>query len=127
VIAVSLMTVLEIAAAVIVAAAAVYWAVRWARPRKADEVGERRSSVNENPSRAALRAAAAATAANAGVQNPQVLGRLRSGREGNRPSEDDIVQQKMGPRGMPGEPPRTLALDESVTQIPKPLDPGHTA
>ena len=130
VIAMSLVTMLEIAAAVVLAAAAVYWGLRWSRPRKADQTGERRSSAIEKSGRAALPdsgAATAATAPDAGVQNPEVLGRLRSGREGDRPSEDDIVREKMGPRGVPGEPPRTLALDESVTQIPKPLDPGHTA
>ena len=61
------------------------------------------------------------------MPNPKILGKLRSGREDNRPSEDDLVQQHMGPRGLPGEPARPNALRESETQIPKPLDPGHTA
>jgi hypothetical protein len=58
---------------------------------------------------------------------PSVGGKLRSGREGDRPSEDDIVRAHFGPRGVPGEPERATDLSESETQIPKGLDPGHTA
>ena len=43
------------------------------------------------------------------------------------PSEDDIARQKMGARGRPGEDPIANELRESETQLPKPLDPGHTA
>jgi len=59
--------------------------------------------------------------------NPRILGKLRSGREGDRPSEDDLAQQHVGRRGLPGEPAPKSSLPENVTQIPKPLDPGHTA
>ena len=59
--------------------------------------------------------------------DPKTLGRLRVGREGDRLSEDDIARHKMGARGLPGEPPPAPDLKESETQIPKPLDPGHTA
>jgi hypothetical protein len=67
--------------------------------------------------------------ANADVRlpNPRILGKLRSGRDDNRPSEDDIAKEHMGPRGVPGEPPQANALRESETQISKALDPGHTA
>jgi hypothetical protein len=58
--------------------------------------------------------------------NPKILGKLRSGREGNRPSEDDLVQLHVGRLGQPGERAAN-ALPENITQIPKPLDPGHTA
>ena len=61
------------------------------------------------------------------TSNPRILGKLRSGRDDNRPSEDDIAKQRMGPRGLPGEPTQPNALRESETQIPKGLDPGHTA
>jgi hypothetical protein len=59
--------------------------------------------------------------------NPKILGKLRSGREGDRPSEDDLAQQHIGWRGLPGEPAPPNPLPEKITQIPKPLDPGHTA
>ena len=59
--------------------------------------------------------------------DPKTLGRLRAGREGDRLSEDDSARQKMGARGLPGEPLVVNELTESETQIPKPLDPGHTA
>ena len=61
------------------------------------------------------------------TSNPRILGKLRSGRDDNRSSEDDIAKQRMGPRGLPGEPAQPNALGESETQIPKGLDPGHTA
>jgi len=65
--------------------------------------------------------------ASAGSIPPSVLGKLRAGREDDRPSEDDLVRMHMGPRGVPGEAAPANALRESETQIPKPLDPGHTA
>ena len=58
---------------------------------------------------------------------PRVLGRLRSGREQDRPSEDDVVRERMGARGVPGVAAPANTLPENETQIPKPLDPGHTA
>jgi hypothetical protein len=61
------------------------------------------------------------------TSNPRTLGKLRSGRDDNRPTEDDIAKQHMGPRGLPGEPAPQNALPEDETQIPKGLDPGHTA
>jgi hypothetical protein len=56
--------------------------------------------------------------------NPRVLGRLRAGREGDRLSEDDVARKQLPAR--PGPPPADT-LPENLTQIPKPLDPGHTA
>ena len=53
--------------------------------------------------------------------------KLRSGRDDNRLTEDDIAKLRLGPRGVPGEPAQPNALRESETQIPKCLDPGHTA
>ena len=61
------------------------------------------------------------------LPDPRTLAKVRAGREGDRPSEDDIARERMGPRGLPGEPASAPALDESITQIPKHLDPGHTA
>ena len=61
------------------------------------------------------------------ASNPRILGKLRSGRDDNRPTEDDIAKQHMGPRGLPGESAPANVLRENETQIPKGLDPGHTA
>ena len=61
------------------------------------------------------------------ASNPRILGKLRSGRDDNRPTEDDIAKRRMGPRGLPGEPAPANVLRENETQIPKGLDPGHTA
>ena len=61
------------------------------------------------------------------TSNPRILGKLRSGRDDNRPTEDDIAKQHMGPRGLPGESAPANVLRENETQIPKGLDPGHTA
>jgi hypothetical protein len=45
---------------------------------------------------------------------------------GPRPTEDDIAKAKLGPRGVPGERDKP-AKDPDELQIPKALDPGHTA
>jgi hypothetical protein len=45
---------------------------------------------------------------------------------GPRPTEDDIAKAKLGPRGVPGERDKP-ARDPDELQIPKALDPGHTA
>ena len=61
------------------------------------------------------------------LPDPKTLGKLRSGRDDNRPSEDDVAKERMGARGLPGEAPPSNDLRESETQMPKGLDPGHTA
>jgi hypothetical protein len=43
-----------------------------------------------------------------------------------RLTEDDIAKAKLGPRGVPGEQDKP-AKDADELQIPKALDPGHTA
>jgi hypothetical protein len=108
--------------AIVLAAAAIYLA----------RGGANRRSERLNPApEAAMRAAAEAREGEStpipGALDPMTLGRLRSGREGDRLSEDDIARSKMGARGRPGEPPPAPNLKESETQLPKPLDPGHTA
>jgi hypothetical protein len=42
------------------------------------------------------------------------------------PTEDDIAKATLGPRGVPGEKDKP-AKDPDELQIPKTLDPGHTA
>jgi hypothetical protein len=58
---------------------------------------------------------------------PLVKGKLRAQRDDDRPTEDDIAKAKLGEQGIPGKPPKPAVADEDKLQIPKPLDPGHTA
>jgi hypothetical protein len=44
-----------------------------------------------------------------------------------RPTEDEITKKDLGPRGVPGEKPRDRLTPDAREQMPKPLDPGHTA
>jgi hypothetical protein len=53
--------------------------------------------------------------------------RIRQGREEDRPSEDDIAQERLGWRGQKGPPSTGLMTEDSKLQTPSPLDPGHTA
>ena len=41
--------------------------------------------------------------------------------------EDDIAKAKLGPQGVPGKPDKPPIADEDELQLPKALDPGHTA
>ncbi len=53
--------------------------------------------------------------------------RIRQGREEDRPSEDDVAQQRLGWRGQPGRTTSDLMTEDNRLQTPSPLDPGHTA
>jgi hypothetical protein len=59
--------------------------------------------------------------------NALTAGRIRSGRDDNRPTEDDIAKRKLGEQGLPRRASKEPVTDEDELQIPKPLDPGHTA
>ncbi len=113
--------VLVVVGAIALAAAAIYLARGGANRRS--------ERLNPAPPGATRAAAEAREGASTSIPplDPKTAGILRSGREGDRLSEDDIARQKMGARGRPGEPPITPDLKESETQMPKPLDPGHTA
>ena len=114
--------VLAVVGAIVLAAAAIYGARRWANRRS-----KRLNPAPAGVTRAAAEAREGASTPIPDALDPKTLGKLRSGREGDRPSEDDIARQKMGARGRPGEDPIANELRESETQLPKPLDPGHTA
>ena len=58
---------------------------------------------------------------------PLVKGKLRAQRDDDRPTEDDIAKAALGEQGIPDKPPKPPVADEDKLQIPKPLDPGHTA
>jgi hypothetical protein len=49
-------------------------------------------------------------------------------RKDDRPSEDDLASEKLGPRGIPGEPSPTKMTPQQAKNIPKSGDfDGHTA
>jgi hypothetical protein len=58
--------------------------------------------------------------------DPRVLGKLRAERDDGRPTEDDIAKAKLGPRGIPGEPPVVRETPELKKNTPPIIDPGHT-
>ena len=45
----------------------------------------------------------------------------------DRPSEDDIQREKLGPRGVPGAPDPAKMTPQRQKKTPKHIDPGHTA
>ena len=53
-------------------------------------------------------------------------GKIRSGRDDGRPTEDDIARQRLGQQGMPGVA-KPQVMDDDKLQNPKPIDPGHVA
>jgi hypothetical protein len=56
------------------------------------------------------------------------LGRIRSGRDDGRPSEDDLTKARLGEQGVPGKPPKAQIIDDDKLQNPTPIDQGgHTA
>jgi hypothetical protein len=126
----SLLTIMEIIAPIVLAAAMIYASVQWSRRRRA------RLAVSEAATRGVYRSAdrqermdKPAATARAGApraadevpSNPKLRGQLRSGREQGRQSEDDIAREHLGDASKP------KLLDERETQINKHLDPGHTA
>ena len=61
------------------------------------------------------------------AQTPIERARVRQGRDGDRPTEDDIAKAKLGPQGVPGKPDKSPIVYEDKLQLSKVLDPGHTA
>jgi hypothetical protein len=53
--------------------------------------------------------------------------RPRDEREENRPSEDDITREHLGPRGVPGRPDPARMTPDRLKKTPKNTDPGHVA
>jgi hypothetical protein len=45
----------------------------------------------------------------------------------DRPTEDDIQREKLGPRGVPGEPDPAKMTPQREKKTPKHIDPGQTA
>jgi hypothetical protein len=53
--------------------------------------------------------------------------KIRQGRDDDRPTEDDIARQHLGPRGQEGKADTAKMTEDSELQTPNPIDPGHTA
>ena len=58
--------------------------------------------------------------------DPLTRGKIRSGRDASRPTEDDIARARQGEQGMPGRAKPQVKGDDEL-QNPKPIDPGHVA
>jgi hypothetical protein len=58
--------------------------------------------------------------------DPLTTGKIRSGRDDERPTEDDIARARAGQQGFPGKAKPQVRSDECL-QNPKSNDPGHTA
>ncbi len=58
--------------------------------------------------------------------DPLTLGKIRSGRDDGRPTEDDIARERDGQQGIPGKAKPPLK-DPDKLDIPTDIDPGHTA
>jgi hypothetical protein len=53
--------------------------------------------------------------------------RVRQARDDGRPTEDDIAKAKLGPQEEPGKPDKPPVADTDELQLPRAIDPGHTA
>jgi len=60
------------------------------------------------------------------MTDPLTKGKIRSGRDDNRRSEDDIAREREGQQGVPGRA-KPQVMDDDKLQNPKPIDPGHKA
>jgi hypothetical protein len=118
----SLLSITAIVTAIVLAAALVYALVQWL-PARRRNTGRAPADVRMEP----VSASRGTVPSTDTLPNPRTAAKVRVGREDGRRSEDDIARERMGARGRPGEPAPAPALDESITQIPKHLDPGHTA
>jgi hypothetical protein len=58
--------------------------------------------------------------------DPLTQGKIRSGRDDGRPTEDDIARERQGEQGIPGKAKPQRKSDEAL-QNPKSIDPGHVA
>ena len=58
--------------------------------------------------------------------DPLTKGKIRSGRDDGRPTEDDRARALEGQQGIPGRA-KPQQLNDEKLQNPKPADPGHTA
>ena len=130
---------LEIVGLILVAAALIYVVLRWSRrsgARPAAMVAARAGS--QNPQATEEKSYGRAPTRSVLGLPPRTQKRWRASLrqlwEGCAPGARRTVQARtmssdehLGPRGVPGEPAPANTLPENETQMPKPLDPGHTA
>lgn len=60
------------------------------------------------------------------MTDPRTKGKIRSGRDDGRDTEDDRAKAREGEQGVPGRA-KPQVMDDDKLQNPKPIDPGHTA
>jgi hypothetical protein len=60
-------------------------------------------------------------------QNIREKAKVRQDRDDDRPTEDDIARQRLGPRGAVGSPDTAKMTEDAEKQTPSPIDPGHAA
>jgi len=60
------------------------------------------------------------------MTDPLTKGKIRSGRDDGRLTEDDIARQRQGEQCIPGVA-KPQVLDDDKLQNPKPIDSGHVA
>jgi len=58
--------------------------------------------------------------------DPLTKGKIRSGRDDGRVTEDDIAREREGEQGVPGKA-KPQVMDDDRLQNPKPIDPGYVA
>jgi hypothetical protein len=58
--------------------------------------------------------------------DPLTAGKIRSGRDGGRATEDERARELEGEQGIPGKAKPQIKSDDKL-QNPKSNDPGHTA
>ena len=56
-----------------------------------------------------------------------MTGASNRGDTSERPTEDDIQREKLGPRGVPGAPDPSKMTPQREKKTPKHIDPGQTA
>jgi hypothetical protein len=60
------------------------------------------------------------------MTDPLAKGKIRSGRDDGRQTEDDIARQRVGQQGVPGVA-KPQVMEDDKLQNPRPIDPGHVA
>jgi hypothetical protein len=55
------------------------------------------------------------------------MSKPRAERDAPDKTEDDIAKEELGEQGVPGQPPKPPVADADRLQIPRHIDPGHTA
>jgi hypothetical protein len=113
-----LLTLLQIVGPILLLAALIYGTVQWSRRRRgADAAGEaatRRLYTDRT-----------ARADNVGTV-PEEVGLVPKDERGLL-TEDEMQRERLGPRGVPGQPDPARMTPQRKKKTPEKIDPGHTA